>query len=302
MLYNEPIVVPKKEEFLFHEKPYNEDIDIRAVAKIEDFYEKNGFIPKQDIKLLLDWLTYRARINITPPPDTPLESSFTGKCAIAQDFYDKLLTKMNFEIIKFNVGDILQTEPIHELTCIIIPINKEKEKKVFLLDPTFKQFCKTEENRFERYFEEPRWAVHLATPHPGYFLNLTEKGKNFANNLIRDGYFEITEDSLKTYLDAFSLYTTPKENYKQKEQLGKIHSTTISGNDYWNQILTKQHKKEQPTYHTDFNLDTPKEIVIREDSKWSNRIKNFFKRQEQTELNEMFSNTQNKISNYKKKP
>ena len=87
----------------------------------------------------------------------------------------------------------------------------------------------------------------------------------------------------------------------QKEQLGKIHSTTISGNDYWNQILIKQHKKEQPTYHTDFNLDTPKEIVIREDSKWSNRIKNFFRRQEQTELDEMFSNTQNTISSNKKK-
>lgn len=283
MLYKEPVIPQeKKEDFLFSSKPYNEDIDINQVAAIQDFYEKNGYIKEQDISTFLNWLTFAARINITHPLDSPLESSFAGKCAIAQTYYNKILNKIKIPVMNFNIGDLLKTNPIHEVTCISIPTTRKNQKttKTFLLDPTFRQFCLTEENRFERYFEEPRWSVRMSTPHPGYFFNLTEKGKKFANQLIKDGYFELTEENLKTYLDPFTLYVTPKEAYTNQNNLGKVAHTTTTANEYWQQILNVASKKETLLGNESFNLDTPKEIVAKKNRSFKNRIKNFFQKQE----------------------
>lgn len=289
MLYKEPIIPQeKKEDFLFSSKPYNEDIDINQVAAIQDFYEKNCYIKEEDIPTFLNWLTFAARTNITHPLDSPLESSFAGKCAIAQAFYNKILDKIKIPVMNFNIGNLLKTAPIHEVTCISIPTTRKNQKttKTFLLDPTFRQFCLTEENRFERYFEEPRWAVRMATPHPGYFFNLTEKSKAFANQLIKDGYFELTEENLKTYLDPFALYVTPKEAYTDQNNLGKVAHTTTTANEYWQQILNVANKNEPLLGNESFNLDTPKEIVAKKNRSFKNKIKNFFQKQE---LEDMFA-------------
>ena len=41
MLYKEPVIpLEKKEDFLFSNKPYNEDIDINHVAAIQESYER----------------------------------------------------------------------------------------------------------------------------------------------------------------------------------------------------------------------------------------------------------------------
>ena len=87
--------------------------------------------------------------------------------------------------MNFNIGNLLKTDPIHEVTCISIPTTRKNQKttKTFLLDPTFRQFCLTEENRFERYFEEPRWAVRMATPHPGYFFKPNRKIKSICQSI-----------------------------------------------------------------------------------------------------------------------
>ena len=54
MLYKEPVIpLEKKEDFLFSNKPYNEDIDINQVAAIQDFYEKNCYIKEEDIPTLV---------------------------------------------------------------------------------------------------------------------------------------------------------------------------------------------------------------------------------------------------------
>ena len=59
MLYKEPVIpLEKKEDFLFYNKPYNEDIDINHVAAIQESYEKNGYIKEQDIPTFLNALLH----------------------------------------------------------------------------------------------------------------------------------------------------------------------------------------------------------------------------------------------------
>lgn len=117
----------------------------------------------------------------------------------------------------------------------------------------------------------------MSTPHPGYFFNLTEKGKEFANQLIRDGYFELTEENLKTYLDPFALYVTPKEAYTNKNNLGKITNTTTTAKKYWQQILNVANKNEILLGSQQFNLETPKEIVTKKIEVLKIELKTSFK-------------------------
>lgn len=286
MLYKKSVIDCEKKDFIFDSKPYNEDIDFKLIATIETFYEKNGYIPNKYIVDFLDWMTYMARINITNDLDDILESSFAGRCSIAQYYLSKLCEKFSFPYVTFNVGDILGCEPIHALTRVDIPtrLNGKESFRSFILDPTFRQFCLTEENRYDRYNEEPRWGVRKSTPHPGYFFNLTEDGKVFANNLISKGYFEDNDTNLKQYFDPFVLYITPKEAYPNEELVGKIASTKIDANVYRESIK----EKEKPPFHSTnhFDFTTPKEKIEFEQRKLVNRIKQKFRRRE---LETMFS-------------
>lgn len=285
MLYKPGVVDSKEIDFLFDAGIYNEDIDTREIAAIQGFYEKHGYIPDSHIVTFLNWLTYSARKNVSNELEDITRSSFAGRCAVAQAFFDQMLDKLGLKKMTFNVGDVLGTEPIHALTCVEIPtkINGEDAIRTFMLDPTFRQFCITEENRFERYYEEARWGVRMSTPHPGYFFNLTDEGRDFANGLIHYGFFEINEQSLKTYFDPFSLYVTPKEEYRDSSQIGRVSSTTSSGFDYWNKMIEARKKPNAGSHN--FDMRTPREIVLKEDNRLLNRIRG---RNVQGELDRMF--------------
>lgn len=285
MLYKAGVVDTKEIDFLFDADIYNKDIDIREVAAIQGFYEKHGYIPESHIVTFLNWLTYSARKNVSNELEDITKSSFAGRCSVAQSFYSQLLDKLGLNKLTFNIGDVVGTNPIHALTCVEIPTrhNGEDVKKLYVLDPTFRQFCISEENRFERYYEEPRWSVRMSTPHPGYFFNLTDDGREFAQGLIHYGFFEVNEDSLKTYFDPFMLYVTPKEDYSNQDDIGRISSTTISGVDYWDRMVAA--RKDAIVGSNNFDLSTPREIVQKEDNRLINRIR---RRNIQSELDNMF--------------
>lgn len=278
MLYKDGLIEKEKNDFLFEAKPYNDDIDLKEIAAIQVFYEKNGYIPEKYISSFLNWVTYMTRLNITSPLESVMDLSMAGRCAIAQNYLSQLFSKFNLSHIPFNVGMVVGTDPIHALTKVIIPtaVDGETCLKEFILDPTFRQFCLTEENRFERYNEEKRWAVDMATPHPGYFFNLTDEGRDFANNLICYGYYEATDENLKKYFDAFALYVTPKEKYEDSSLLGKIHSTNLSGDDYRQRI--NNGTRELVYSSRQFDFTTPKEEFDYEQSRFINRIKHRFKK------------------------
>ena len=274
MLYIEPNEYGKIEEFLFNAKVYNEDINIADIAALEGFFKKNGYIPERYIELLLNYVVYQVRKSLITPPDSPINSSFKGKCSPAASIVNELMGKMGFKVDVFNVGSVVNTYPIHHLSMVHIPtmVNDQIVTKSYVLDPTFRQFCLKEENRFERYFEEPRHGVRMSTPHPGYFYNLTDEGRKFANRLITYGYYEATDENLKQYFDPFKLYVTPKEEYT-RDTLGLISSTNLTGNYYRNKINNSIEKK---VMKSNKEIETPMEKIIDIKRKALYRIKNFF--------------------------
>jgi len=262
MLYNPSTAeYSKQENFIFDATPYNEDIDFNKIVEIERFYDNNGYIKEEDINNFLNYLIYYTRINICNPAESPLTFSMKSRCAPAANIIYELCKKMNIEVDKFNIGDMFNTHTIHELTKISIPtiIDNKKDTIQYILDPTFRQFCLEEENRFHRYFEEPRYGVRMSTPHPGYFLKLNKKGTEFANNLITYGYFEINEDNIKTYFDAFRLYLTPKEEYTL-DNLGLRSSTNLTSYYYLNRIEDAINIDKKYDINYRMNVKTPIEI------------------------------------------
>ena len=270
----------EKEEFVFDAEIYNEKINISDIAALESFYKKHNYLPNNYINLFLNYIVYYARYNITPPLENYWNSSFKAKCSTAASISDELLTKMNFKTFEFNVGNVFGDTQIHQLCIVYIPtmVDGKIINKSFILDPTFRQFCIKEENRFERYFEEKRYAVKMASPHPGYFLKLYDKGTTFANNLIKYGYFEVNNDNIKTYFDSFYFYLKKMESYEDQNKVGKEYISPIKGEDYLKEIFKHPTDWKIPS---GLKIKTPLEMVEEEQKKLKNRLKYFFLHQDQ---------------------
>lgn len=287
MLYRDNLEVfnIEKEEFIFDAIPYNEDIDIKDIAVLENFLNNNGYIPDKYMNMFLNYIIYYSRINcVSNNIESPLTSSLKGKCAIAAHINYELLKKFNLKVNEFNIGNVFGDYLIHQLALVEIPtmINGEIKNKQYLLDPTFRQFCIAEENRFERYYEEPRFSVNMSTPHPGYFLNLNDKTRNFAKDLIHLGYFEISDENIKMYCDAFALYLTPKEDYENKDLIGRIFSTNISGSEYLQKIINSFKKG---SIKSGKEILTPLESITLERKKLMNKLKYFITKKDEFESN-----------------
>lgn len=260
MLYKEPNYdFCKKQKYIFEAMPYNKDINFNDIAALEGFINKNGYIPGQYIKLFLNYVVYYVRDMFVRVPDSPLNDSMSGKCLPCAAAIHNFLEKLGIKVEDFNVGDIFRTEGIHQLSIAHIPTIKNDKVITLpvLMDPSFRQFCLEEENRFDRFFEEPRGGVRMATPHPGYFLGLTEEGRSFANDLITYGYFFMSDDNVKRYFDAFKLYLTPKDMYTD-DTLGKVSSTSFTG-DYYKQRIESCIKQNTMRHY--YQVETPLEHI-----------------------------------------
>ncbi len=290
MLYPEKVVLEEfhnnqEYEYLIDAPIFNDDIDIRDIAALESFYQKKGYIPEKYIPLLLNYVTYYARYNLSKGFDNPLTAAYRFQCSRAANINTELLEKMKIRVKQFNVGDIMGTEPIHELCEAWIPtmVDGKLTEKRYILDPTFRQFCIKEENRFERYNEEPRYSVRKATPHPAYFLNLYEDGIKLAKEIIRYGYFEATPQNLKIYFDSFYYYLKDKESYKDKSKLGKEYESAIRGEEYDEQIEKSEDKKH--FLKSGLEIKTPLEGIIEARNKMRYRIKHFFTKKDDYQSN-----------------
>ena len=289
MLYQKNLIndidSKKEYDYLIDAPIFNDDIDIRDIAALESFHRNKGYIPEKYIPLFLNYITYYTRYNLSKGYENPLTSAYRFQCSQAANINTELLEKMGMKVKQFNIGDMMGTDSIHELCEVWVPTmidGKIKEKK-YILDPTFRQFCIKEENRYERYDEEPRYSVRKSTPHPAYFLNLSEEGIKFAKEIIRYGYFEATPENIKRYFDSFYYYLKDKESYKDQSKVGKEYVSPISYEEY-NSILEQcEDKKHQ--LKSGLTIMTPLEKINLARKKMKNRFKFFFTKKDDYQSN-----------------
>ena len=261
------------QKYIFSSEPLNEFIDINKIAEIQNFYETNHYLKSDDLSMFLNWVIYNSRLYCVDDAEKIKISSYKGNCANTQQINDLILKKIGFETFKFNIGGVFNQKPIHSINYLKVPVMIDNKiiTKEFILDPTFRQFCTYEENRFERYFEEPRYNVNKSTPFPGYFFNLTEKGKKFANDLIKTGYFELSDENTKLYFDCFNLYLKDKNQYDNINLLGKIATTDLSASTY--RMLMKENRDNYENGNFGLYTKTPKARVITNNKNFLYNIK-----------------------------
>ncbi len=153
-----------------------------------------GDLGKKEIQDLYDW-------------------NFQYKCVYASEYFQQLCQQVNAKC------EVMTIYPGYDFDVHLdIGISKhcfniiEYNGKRYLVDLTLAQFFNKNENNIERL-----GIPELIAPTVGCYLLMTDKGKEIAYKILTDGYIELNEEVLKTYMDAFTLSFRNGLFYEQKD-------------------------------------------------------------------------------------
>lgn len=99
--------------------------------------------------------------------------------------------------------------------------------KQYIVDLTYSQFFQLRNNNFNRL-----GIPVLGGCGPGIYMSLTEDRRKFAEKLMRDGYFEATEENIKLYFDGFAMSYRNGLYYEDMDNL--VYETSYTAHDYQN--------------------------------------------------------------------
>lgn len=127
--------------------------------------------------------------------------SFTNDCYDASSIVQEICDDNNIKsyMIELNPGftdkyNLCNWNCFHYFNIINI------KDKYYLIDCTYRQFFKTKGN-----FLEKIGILNMPGCHPGTFMLMSDERKRVANKILRDGWIELDDKTLKTYLDGFAI-------------------------------------------------------------------------------------------------
>jgi len=153
----------------------------------------------------LDWLIYAARVQINQSID-PLQADssppilqhpLTGKCEFSQAVISYGLEDLGISHHCFSVdliyADLFRRNASFKHVGVAINIRPTEGEQVFLLDPTFRQFC------------WPQHVGYYGSECPGSILAKEPHGQGLmAQLLYDDGWLELSPPMAQLYLKSFS--------------------------------------------------------------------------------------------------
>lgn len=320
---------------------FNGPIDLDAVALIEEklkvystYYNecrKSNVEPNytsfgitiEEANQYLDWIVYRSRESITRRGIIDANNySFAGACNPTQQqvtaVMDKVIGCENVHPI--NTENIIShpdskitkrqysTAVRHCVTVVSLPIVDENNivtYKDFLIDPTFKQFCLSENCKTEKYNLENEYTNKVA-PDSAFFLAETQEGKKLAETLVYSGHTVFDEETAKLYGDAFSKASIgieglpfDEENYRayNLDEVSKYRVERLDGEKYVFDLCdanveyikdgkgylerfkskSNEMRREASSVPQGYDM-TLDDMKTKEESRFSNKLKSFFKR------------------------
>lgn len=164
----------------------------QALERMKAAQARGGGIAEADAQHLIRWVTNNARTAVKELGNTV---NCPGSCGPSQSVATVTLEKMGFKpnIIR-NV--LIQNGMQHAITTVTIPVEVPGQgvvQKTYLIDPSFRQFMGG----------EAKGSLTHADIH-GERLTSTPAGAQLANEILSQGYAELTPARAKLYLDALS--------------------------------------------------------------------------------------------------
>ncbi len=193
-------------------------------------YYQSGMLCEDVIKYIV--YTERQRILKEHNASSLKQIDFTSKCLDSSYYIKKHCDELGIkcERIRINPGfyenDNIRVNGFHYFCILYI---KDKQ---YLVDCTYPQFFHLDANLPNRL-----GIPLLSGCYVGYYMIVDEERKNFALNLIENGYVEFTYSNIKHYFDAF---TISYRNGLYYENLGKVcYTTSYTAEDYLRFIYTE---------------------------------------------------------------
>ena len=173
------------------------------------------------------------------------DDSLFGCCGLSQGIVTTFLQRAGLQPQILNVAETIRGKGhgTHSFNTVTIPIRDESgqiSEKGYLIDVTVRQFFTREElSMSDRFVKDKRFGNKVA-PIAGYWCINIPGGKQFAHNMLRDGFVELTPENAKIYGDSFTLAGLRDEEYKSMYKEGttipisttKNIETGISGEQY----------------------------------------------------------------------
>ena len=168
----------------------------------DDFIEKN-----QKDEMILDKIVLKTRKELLKyykisNPDTEIKNiSFTNYCSKSSRIVSQICNDNDIKSTRLEIHPgFSKKDNLCNGSCFhyfnIINYNK----KYYLIDCTYRQFFKIKHN-----FLEKIGLLNMQGCHPGTFMLIDSEREKVARKILRDGWIELDENTLKLFLDGFAI-------------------------------------------------------------------------------------------------
>lgn len=215
----------------------NLEVPNRVIDKLRYVIENNKDklncgLTIEEVNTFLKWIVNRVWKNLTFFGIDLSRNSLNGYCEIAQFLSIYPLESLGLNVTINTAEDSFDYMFHHAFGTVEIPINLNGivENKVFLIDPTYKQFFTAVRCNYGRYYAKEENTGLIVAPDPGYFMR-GENEKNICKQIIKNGYILLDDDVAKVYGDGFKKASISLENFDNFNKLN-----LYSGNYYVKKI------------------------------------------------------------------
>lgn len=169
-------------------QPPNMQMKILTKDKIKEL--SHQILTLKELKDIINTMTYQTRFSLMQYHHLDLiEEPLTGFCLEATD---RLCCAYgnDFDIMPYKVQQTFTPHMYHSFA--VGRFDTVEGLKRYIIDLTYRQFCLTQEYEKE---------LDYGLIGPGHFFY----NKKLLKKLLKDGYLEVTKDSLVTYGESFSI-------------------------------------------------------------------------------------------------
>lgn len=205
--------------------------------------ENKQFYTKEEAENLIKWTVNNTRENlkILCNTDNLDNCDLTGTCGFSQFSSIYPLEKLGLKVTYSNIANLFDKNGgMHAFGTVEIPIkdNGEILTKKYIIDCTYSQFFILKNCVESRYLNSYINNGIIASPMVGYFMKNNTELKQFAKQMLENGYCEMTDNNLMKYcyglyLQEFNANEVKNAmiNFQKLNIIDKLENYSIEG-DY----------------------------------------------------------------------
>ncbi len=182
------------DKFVFQLEENKEEFDYNFLKRFEEEMDNN--FTEEEREYFFRWIVSRVK-EFLPADDV----TYASLCGEAADLSCALLDSLGFYNRQVNLRKLFhEILNVHAITIVNF------DNDFYIIDPTFRQYLVKEYCIPGKVIPYSDGTVYHVPCYPGYFLNLTEEGRKFGQELLNKGFFKITDQNIKLYCDSFVSY------------------------------------------------------------------------------------------------